>query len=61
MLQDILSDVTKVYPPLTLSVFVADITAFMHWEEQGIGGDGRQGFEDVEERGRGEGLEGVDH
>ena len=29
---------------------MADITAFMHVVEQGVGGDGSQGFEDIEER-----------
>ena len=43
VLQDVLSEVTKIYPPLKLRVFEADITAFVEWEKPGVGGDGGQG------------------
>ena len=49
VLQDALSGVMKVYPPLKLSVFVDDITAIFEREEQGIGGVGRKSFGKVEE------------
>ena len=35
--------------------------SFLQWEKQGVGGDGREGSEEVEKRGRGGGLEYVDH
>ena len=34
VLQDALSDVTKIHPPLKLTVFVDDITAFCDGEKQ---------------------------
>ena len=61
MLQDVLSDMTKVYPPRKFREVVGDITAFMNGrEEQGVGGDGRKGGEDAEERSTGE-AEAVEH
>ena len=50
VLQYALSEVTK-YPHLKLMVFVDGITAFMNGEEQGVGGDGREGSAEVEKRG----------
>ena len=49
VLQDALSEVAQIYPPLKLKVFVDDITAFCEWEEQGVGGDGRESSGKVEE------------
>ena len=50
----LLSEVTKICPPLKLRVFVDDIKALLKRKEQGIGGD--EGKVKVEERSGGEGL-----
>ena len=47
VLQDALSVVTKIYPPLKLRVFVDDITALLMVKKQGGGGDGEEGDEEA--------------
>ena len=42
VLQDALSDVTKIYPPLKLRVFVGDITALLMEKKQRSGGNGKK-------------------
>ena len=49
VLQDALSEVSKKIPPLKLSVFVDDSTAFMNGRNQEFAGDGREGSGEVEE------------
>ena len=61
VLQDALSEVTKIYPPLKLLVFVDDITAFMNGINKELVEMAEKVFDEVEERGRGEGLQAVDH
>ena len=51
VLKDALSEVTKIHPSHKLRVFVDDITAFMNGQNKRVGGDGRGGFAEVEERG----------
>ena len=40
------------YPLLKLRVFVDDISALYEWEAHRVGGDGREGVEEVAERER---------
>ena len=61
VLQDALSEVTQIFPPLKLLVFEADITAFMNGRNKELVEMAEKVFQEVEVRGRGEGLEAVDH
>ena len=55
VLQDALSEVTQIYPPLRLRAFVDDITALTNGRNKELV------FEKIEQRGRGKGLDVVDH
>ena len=61
VLQDALSEVTKIYPPLKLRVFVDDITALLTGRNQVFGGEGGKSAEEVERGSGGEGLDIVEH
>ena len=56
VLQDALSEVTKIYAPLKLRVFVGDVTALLVGtvgrQKQKSGGKGKEGDEEVERRRR---------
>ena len=56
MLQDALSDVTKIYPLPKLRVFVGDITAFMDGRNKGLVEMAEKVLKEAEHRGRGEGA-----
>ena len=58
VLQDALSKVTKIFPPLKLKVFVDDSS--LEKKKQGVGGDGRK-VQMKSKKGRRKGPEGVDH
>ena len=49
VLQDALSEVSNKFPPLKLSVFVDDSTAFMNGRNKEFAGDGGEGSGEVEE------------
>ena len=49
VLQDALTEVSKIFPPLKLSVFVDDSKAFMNGRNQEFAGDGGEGSGEVEE------------
>ena len=56
-----MSEVTKVYPPLTLRVFVDDIKAYMNVVNKELAETAEKVLEEVEERGGGGGPAAVDH
>ena len=61
VLQDALSLVTKFYPHLKLWMFVDDITVFMNGRNKELVEMAEKFSEEVEERGREEWLDAVDH
>ena len=61
MLQDALSEVTTIYPPLKLRVFVDDSKAFMNGRNKELVEMAEKAFPNNDKRGRGKGLEAVDH
>ena len=48
VLQDALSEVTKIYPPLKLRVFVDDITALLKVKNREVAKNGKEGDEEAE-------------
>ena len=56
VLQDALSEVTTIYPPLKLRVFVDDITAILIGRNKEVAELARKGDEEVERRSREKGL-----
>ena len=61
VLQDALSEVTKIYPLLRLMVFVDDITALLKGKNEELVELAEKVLGKVEERSRGDGFEAVDH
>ena len=57
VLQDAMSEVTKVYPPPQLRVSVDDLTAFVNGRNKELMEMAKKGFEDAEEREREERLQ----
>ena len=56
VLQDALSEVTKIYPPLKLKVFVDDIVALFEGEKQKHSGTGKEVMKKLTEEVEKEGL-----
>ena len=48
VLQDALSEVTKIYPPLKLSIFVDDITALLREKHKVVAEMAKEGDEEIE-------------
>ena len=61
VLQDALGEVTNFYPLLKLRMFVDDITVFMNGRNKELVEMAEKFSEEVEERGREEWLDAVDH
>ena len=61
MLQDALSEIARMYPPLKLKVFVDDITALLVGKKQGSGRNGKECDEKVLKESLGKGLQNVGH
>ena len=61
MLQDALSEVTKIFPPLKLRVFVDDITALLKRRNKELVEMAEKVLKKSKKRGRRKGPEAVDH
>ena len=61
VLQDAISEVTKIYPPLKFGVFVSYITALLMWKNKGVAEMARKVMKRLQEEVEKKGLKTVGH